>query len=224
MSVSGFGEVLASVEDLSPSARIRNAALELFARRGVDATSVRAIAQAAGVSPGLVQHYYPTKTALRDAVDRYVLQVTASAYSDLPHGEVTSAGRVEEIGQRVTAMFRDRAAGHRYVARGLIDRDERALQMFDSLFELVQSLVDEDVREGRMHSDIDLTWAALHVLVFHFGVVLLEHAINRRLPEPLRTPGQLERWRRATSDLYQRGLHRSDPADEAHETGASPTA
>lgn len=209
MGVSQPQEVLASVDELTPSARIRNAALELFARSGVDATSVRSIAKAANVSPGLVQHYYPTKADLRDAVDRYILQVTATAFADLPHEQVTATGRVEEIGQRVTALFRDRALGQQYVARGLIDRDERALQIFDQLVQLVASVVDEDIREGRVRPDVDVTWAALHTLAFHFGVVLLEHAIDRQLPERLRSAEQLERWRRASEDLYRRGLYRN---------------
>jgi AcrR family transcriptional regulator len=36
----------------------------LFARNGIDKTSIRAIAAAAGVDPALVHHYYGTKTKL----------------------------------------------------------------------------------------------------------------------------------------------------------------
>ena len=42
--------------------------LGVVAERGLEATSVRAVAAAAGVSVGTVQHYFPTKDAmLRDA-------------------------------------------------------------------------------------------------------------------------------------------------------------
>jgi hypothetical protein len=40
-------------------------------------------------------------------------------------------------------------------------------------------------------------------------VVLLEHAIDRQLPEPLRSEQGLERWRRATSAIHREGLYRS---------------
>ncbi|GAC68690.1 TetR/AcrR family transcriptional regulator [Gordonia soli] len=43
---------------------ILDAARELFARNGVDKTSVRAIAADAGVDPALVHHYFGTKNAL----------------------------------------------------------------------------------------------------------------------------------------------------------------
>ncbi|OBK71447.1 TetR/AcrR family transcriptional regulator [Mycobacterium sp. 1274761.0] len=44
--------------------RILATARELFARNGIDKTSIRAIAAEAGVDPALVHHYYGTKTQL----------------------------------------------------------------------------------------------------------------------------------------------------------------
>ncbi|MGE2719796.1 TetR/AcrR family transcriptional regulator [Mycolicibacterium celeriflavum] len=44
--------------------RILSSARELFARNGIDKTSIRAIASAAGVDPALVHHYFGTKTQL----------------------------------------------------------------------------------------------------------------------------------------------------------------
>jgi AcrR family transcriptional regulator len=44
--------------------RILVSARELFARNGIDKTSIRAIAADAGVDPALVHHYFGTKTQL----------------------------------------------------------------------------------------------------------------------------------------------------------------
>jgi AcrR family transcriptional regulator len=44
--------------------RILASARELFARNGIDNTSIRAIAAEAGVDPALVHHYFGTKTQL----------------------------------------------------------------------------------------------------------------------------------------------------------------
>lgn len=44
--------------------RILESALELFAERGYGSTSVKAIAQHAGVSQGLMYNYFPSKAAL----------------------------------------------------------------------------------------------------------------------------------------------------------------
>ncbi|MFN8215479.1 MAG: TetR family transcriptional regulator [Solirubrobacterales bacterium] len=45
-------------------AEIRRAAVDLFARLGYHATSMRAIAAAAGVGPGAIYHWYPSKEAI----------------------------------------------------------------------------------------------------------------------------------------------------------------
>jgi AcrR family transcriptional regulator len=63
--------------------RLRDAALALFADRGYAATTVRAIAERAGVTPGLVVHHYGTKEALRAAVDRHVLDSITTAFADV---------------------------------------------------------------------------------------------------------------------------------------------
>ena len=47
--------------------RILQAALELFARHGYEGASVRQIAAAAGVSLGMIRHYYGSKDGLYDA-------------------------------------------------------------------------------------------------------------------------------------------------------------
>lgn len=44
--------------------RILSSARELFARNGIDNTSIRAVASGAGVDPALVHHYFGTKTQL----------------------------------------------------------------------------------------------------------------------------------------------------------------
>ncbi|MDR2381931.1 MAG: TetR family transcriptional regulator [Bifidobacteriaceae bacterium] len=60
--------------DLTAKARIRDAAIELFAREGFG-VPVRRLAEAAGVSPGLVIHHFGSKEGLKQDCDRQVSQV-----------------------------------------------------------------------------------------------------------------------------------------------------
>ena len=59
--------------DLTARARIRDAALRLFAERGVEGATIREIAEAAGVSGGLVRHHFGSKDDLRAACDAFAL-------------------------------------------------------------------------------------------------------------------------------------------------------
>jgi AcrR family transcriptional regulator len=63
----------AGFDDLTARARIRQAAMSQFAEHGFERTTIRGIAAAAGVSPGLVRHHFGSKQGLRDAVDTHVL-------------------------------------------------------------------------------------------------------------------------------------------------------
>src|SRR5262249_34847278 len=68
--------------DLTARAKVRDAALELFARQGYAATSVREIAAAAGVSPALLFHHFGSKQGLRDAVDAWLTDTIAAAVAE----------------------------------------------------------------------------------------------------------------------------------------------
>ncbi|MEZ5087667.1 MAG: helix-turn-helix domain-containing protein [Tessaracoccus sp.] len=56
------------------AARIRDAAIDMFGRRGFEAASVREIAREAAVSPALVIHHYGSKDKLREHCDDYLMR------------------------------------------------------------------------------------------------------------------------------------------------------
>src|SRR4051794_11420101 len=86
---------VAAVE-LTTVERIRNAALRMVAVQGVSGTSLRAVAAAAGVSLGLVQHHFATKAGLIKAVDDYVLELVTTAMAQpLPEPPADSVAESE---------------------------------------------------------------------------------------------------------------------------------
>ncbi|MSV80494.1 MAG: TetR family transcriptional regulator [Actinobacteria bacterium] len=67
------------VEHDRGATRLRGATLILVGVRGYDGTSVRAIAERAGVTAGLVVHHYGSKQGLRAPFDQYVLEIVRTA-------------------------------------------------------------------------------------------------------------------------------------------------
>ena len=59
--------------DLAPRARIREAALRLYAEHGRQATSIRMVAEEANMSAGAVMHHFKTKDELAEAVQHAVV-------------------------------------------------------------------------------------------------------------------------------------------------------
>jgi AcrR family transcriptional regulator len=114
-------------DDLTGRARIRHAALRLFAEQGVENTSIRAIAREAGVSSGLVQHHFGTKAALRAACDAYVV----SWLVDVKEGLVFD----RQLGDpdALAAAHPDLLLSYRYLARSMIDGSPAATDMFERM-------------------------------------------------------------------------------------------
>jgi AcrR family transcriptional regulator len=205
-----YDRIAVREEDLNSYARVRNAALAGFARHGVDATSIRAVARAAGVSPGLVQHHFASKEALRDAVNSYVVAIATQAFSDLPDSG-SPEDIQQELGDRVTAFVRDHPTALRYVARSVADGNAPATAIFDAFVAIARQQWERLARHGLLREDADIEWSALHVVLLNLATVLLELAINRHLPADLRDPEQLERWNQASSALFREGVYRSVP-------------
>ncbi len=113
-------------EDLTAKARIRNAALDLFAQHGEEAVSLRAIAVEAGVTPGLIQHHFKTKAALRDAVARLVTGYCWQAVNEAP----TTGGVAEVARARTEAirrMYKENPSVFNYIRRSAFDHHESPL-------------------------------------------------------------------------------------------------
>jgi AcrR family transcriptional regulator len=81
--------------------QILEAALELFSHRGYGATSVRDVAEAAGLSKGNVYHHFPDKESIfRALLDQFFERM---ARPDLPFNRAIAAGtfpdNLEEMGR-----------------------------------------------------------------------------------------------------------------------------
>ncbi|HJQ39054.1 MAG TPA: TetR/AcrR family transcriptional regulator [Thermoanaerobaculia bacterium] len=89
--------------------QILDAALKLFSHKGYGATSVRDIAEEAGLSKGNVYHHFPDKeTIFRGLLDRYF---ETMSQPDFPFNRVLASGtfpdNLEDIGHAVRDIVRD---------------------------------------------------------------------------------------------------------------------
>jgi TetR/AcrR family transcriptional regulator, regulator of cefoperazone and chloramphenicol sensitivity len=111
-------------DDLTARARIRDAAVVLFADAGYRGTSIRDVARAAGVSPGLVQHHFGSKEGLRAACDEHVVAALESITA-------RKLERREYDLEFLSSLMESSAAVIRYIARGLTEGWPGMMSMFD---------------------------------------------------------------------------------------------
>lgn len=105
--------------------RITLAALEQFAARGVDATSVQRVAEAAGLSKQALMHHYPTKIALRQAVYDRLAEAWDGLF-DAVQPALLSLDEAEyrDLIEQMQALFDARSDVTRFLVRELLDRPD----------------------------------------------------------------------------------------------------
>lgn len=154
-------------DDLTARARIRDAAVELFADSGYSGTSIRDVARAAGVSAGLVQHHFGSKAGLREACDEHVLEVLRTTTE-------RKLERDEYDGDFIATLYESSAATLRYIARGLTEDWPGMASIFDQaagdstrwLWETWPDRFPPGSRAARTHGGV-LASMSMGTLVLH---------------------------------------------------------
>lgn len=171
-----------SAGDLTAKARIRNAALSLFAQRGEEGTSMRAIAAAADVTVGLVVHHYGTKDGLREAVDTLIVELFATTLSSTP-----TTGTAREIvslrDAAVAQMLRANPDIVDYLRRALLTGQGNRGDVLSRLAVLTADQVRALRGSGMASTDRSVTDQTVTTLVRQFGRLLLQPLVNRIVDE-----------------------------------------
>jgi AcrR family transcriptional regulator len=154
---------------------IHVAAIELFARRGYHATSMRALASAARVQPAAIYHWYPNKEAILvqlqdDFMARLTARVTA-AIGAQPSAALQLAAAVREHVvfhgvNRLAAFVTDSEI------RALTDEPRAALvAKRDGYQAIFSGLIRDGIRDGSLRSS-DAQVATYAILLQCTGVAL----------------------------------------------------
>ena len=169
-----------SVDDLTTRTRIRDAAVTRFATDGFGAP-VRAVADDAGVSAGLVIHHFGSKAGLRRECDEHVLASIRQAKSE--NVDRAAAG---------TSFLEAFAASERYapllgyVLRSLQDGGGAGRAFVEHMVTDAQRYVAEAVAAGVAHPSRDEAARVRYLVLSALGALLLEVTLGR--PE---SPGDL---------------------------------
>jgi AcrR family transcriptional regulator len=194
-----------SFADLSTRAKIREVALRLFVDGGIRATSIRAVAAAAGVSPSLVVHHFQTKDGLESAVHQDVIARIRNAVQGTPTAEpIASAllGRKKAF----ATLLQDQPYLADYLFRVLSEGNDASIDFFRQSLETVRSEMTAMVDAGlaRQFDDPEVGIALYWVLVN--ARFLLRPHLEAVLGLDLSKPEDLDRLDRAEIDLCTRPL------------------
>ncbi len=195
-------------EDLTARAKVRDAALELFARNGYAATSVREIAAAAGVSPALLFHHFGSKQGLRDALDAWLTDTVAAAVAGTA-ADAEGAGGPAALTSRFR-RFAEVGRGHPaindYVARILTEGGPSARDLFNRMIETTQGELAELEGRGIVRGTDDEVGRAMLLLFLELGPILLRPLVEARMGGELFSERAVERWVTGCTELLANGV------------------
>ncbi|KRF08900.1 TetR family transcriptional regulator [Arthrobacter sp. Soil782] len=196
------GPAAADRSDLTARARVRDAAVGLFGRSGFN-VSVRAIADAAGVSPGLILHHFGSKQGLREACDDYVLR----RIRDYKEQAVRPASADQLL--LTMASVEESAPLVGYALQSLLAGGDLARSFIDHFAADAEEWIAEGVRAGTILPSLDEKARARYLTVQGFGALLLDLTLN-----PPEDPsdfagamrGYLDRMGLPSTELFTQGL------------------
>ncbi|WP_304451616.1 TetR/AcrR family transcriptional regulator [Nocardiopsis sp. YSL2] len=189
-------------EDLTARARIRDAAVEYFGQRGFDVT-VRAIADRAGVSPGLVLHHFGSKAGLREACDEYVRQAIREVKTEAltAHEQQTFLQQMAE-----TEEYSDLLG---YVLRSLQSGGPMAAALFDHMVEDMEEYLAKGEEAGTIRPSRDPKARARWLAANGMGAVTMLFTLHGGGPDT-DFRELLRRWKRElvlpSLEIYTEGL------------------
>jgi AcrR family transcriptional regulator len=201
-------------DDRTTRAVIRDEALRLFAGRGPDAVTVRQIAAAARVSPGLVIHHFGSKDGLREAVDAHVLAMFGAMLTELTTGDLYEPGAAGSLAEAVVKYLPPGSPVPAYLRQLLLAGGDSGRELFRRLYQASRAALDAMARAGLAARGADPAVRAAILLSNDLAVLLLREYLADVLGgDPLSAEG-MARWGRELLALYAAGLLAAPAGEE----------
>lgn len=188
---------MSSVDDRTGRARVRDAALELFAERGEDAVTMRQIAERAEVSPALVVHHFGSKAGLRDAVVEHVrawMDELFDLSTDTDLAEDMQAAEWSSIGEMLQQALPEGSPIVPYLRRLLMSGDPLATELLTAWHRRTVEVFRIWDAAGKLEAGPDPEMRAALAMSSDLGTLFLADHWRQILGvDPLRGEG-LARW------------------------------
>lgn len=181
--------------DLTARARIRDAAMAVYALHGAKGATVQVIAAEAGVSTGLIRHHFGSKEGLLVACDAHAIGTLLDQAHRALDEESTQPGFA-------TAMYHSTQSEIRYLARALVDGSRSAAELYDVGSDLTERFLSERWPERFAPGSSAARDAAAVMSTMHLGQLVLHMHLSRRIGADSLDPAHAPRVGAAMTAVY----------------------
>jgi AcrR family transcriptional regulator len=194
-------------EDLNARARIRGAAFALISEEGVHALTVRGVARRAGVSPGLVIHYFGSRQGVIEEISRWVVEYLHDNTREVDTADDDPATALARRLVRFERMVAEVPFLGAYVRRMLLDDTAEGLDWFRRAVDNSTDELAHRERLGMARPSRDLRAEATMLFILGFAPVLLRPLLEHVLDADFEDERSWTRWRLAETELLTSALY-----------------
>jgi TetR/AcrR family transcriptional regulator, regulator of cefoperazone and chloramphenicol sensitivity len=185
---------------------IVSTAFRVFGKSGIESTSLREVARAAGVSPALVVHHFESKQGLIAALDEAVVREFAEAYAAADAIEGKSE-LVRRRGEQTVRVMGERPDVCAYVGRAMVEGTAGSFGLFRNMIRGGQAEIDSLAESRVLRPGVDRLWATLQHFFLIWAPLSFMPMLKDALGGDLLDEEQLGRWLDANVDLLEGGLY-----------------
>ena len=189
-------------DDLTARARIRDAAIDLFAERGIAGATIRDIAVKAGVSSGLLRHHFGSKDGLRDACDEFAMSRTNDIRQQmLAGGKLADRSFLGTVHPEVMRL-------QAYLVRSMVEGAT------PRLFLLMVEAGEQWMRTADVDTDDPRAFSAV-LVAMQLGMFLMRDQLSAALGIDAGTPAGHSRVLKAAVDIFAQPLITAEQAEQS---------
>lgn len=159
-------------DDRTSRARLRDAAIELVADGGMRALSARAVAERAGLSPGLIRHHFGSMAELVHECDAHVA-------ADIRRAKEEAIQRPVGFDPLASLRAEGRSSISRYLAARLAEDSPRLDQFVDTLVADAEGYLSRGEEAGAVRPTGDEHQRAAVLTVFSLGTLVMHRHLTR---------------------------------------------
>ena len=169
---------------------LAQAAFELFSQSGFRQVNLNDIAERAGVSIGLIRHYYGSKDGLIDECTQVVMDRLHNIFRHILDGSGPSEGTefLEHLQHRTTEALTDNVSLLKYLRQLALENTPAANEAFKEYFLLLQQELNRVEAAGHLRHEANKVWLTFHLMFMQMGPVFLSEQIEAIIGVPSHSP------------------------------------
>ena len=184
-------------------AQLIEVATSAFARDGIAATSLRAIAKEAGVSPALVVHHFGSREKLIEDCIIKALGLWVSEKQEFLDVSLSTAlakwqGAIAEHGAKL-----------QFFRQVLIAGGEPANILFSRMVKESEMMIQAQIDKGQMRKAENIPDLALLMTLHGLAPLIMQDQVNNHLGGNFLEPELGSRLTGASLEIYRRGIYKN---------------